>query len=75
MILSRNGFALTLFSKTTGSTDKDPDLALSAPFPITKKSFFRKVTRDLLGMTGYRRYSQAILSIFKPVIVPSSPVE
>ena len=46
-------------------TDKDPDLALSAPFPITKKSFFRKVTRDLLGMTGYRRYSQAILSIFK----------
>ena len=46
-------------------TDKDPDIALSAPFPITKKSFFRKVTRDLLGMTGYRRYSQAILSIFR----------
>ena len=28
-------------------TELDPDLALSAPFPITKKSFFRKVARDL----------------------------
>ena len=46
-------------------TELDPDLALSAPFPITKKSFFRKVARDILGITGYRRYSQALLSIFK----------
>ena len=46
-------------------TELDPDLALSAPFPITKKSFLRKVARDLLGITGYRRYSQALLSIFK----------
>ena len=46
-------------------TEDDPDLVLSAPFPITKKSFLRKVARDLLGITGFRRYSQALLSIFK----------
>ena len=46
-------------------TEDDPDLALSAPFPITKVSFFRKVLRDLTGITGFRRYSQALLSILK----------
>ena len=44
-------------------TKDDPDLALSAPFPITKKSFLRKILRDLTGITGFRRYSQALLSI------------
>jgi fatty acid desaturase len=33
----------------------DPDLALSAPFPITRRSLGRKVMRDLLGVTGYQR--------------------
>jgi len=46
-------------------TEDDPDLALSAPFPITKVSFFRKVLRDLTGITGFRRYSQALISILK----------
>ena len=46
-------------------TKDDPDLALSAPFPITKVSFFRKVLRDLTGITGFRRYSQALISILK----------
>ena len=46
-------------------TEDDPDLALSAPFPITKVSFFRKVLRDLTGITGFRRYSQALTSILK----------
>ena len=46
-------------------TEDDPDLALSAPFPITKISFFRKVLRDLTGITGFRRYSQALISILK----------
>lgn len=46
-------------------TDEDPDLLLSAPFPITKLSFIRKIVRDLLGITGFRRYKGTIKSIFK----------
>lgn len=34
---------------------EDPDLVLSAPFPITTNSFWRKMRRDLLGITGYQR--------------------
>ncbi len=34
---------------------EDPDLILSAPFPITKGSFKRKMWRDILGVTGYQR--------------------
>jgi fatty acid desaturase len=30
---------------------EDPDLALSAPFPITRKSLMRKFVRDLTGQT------------------------
>jgi len=30
---------------------EDPDLALSAPFPVTRKSLWRKVVRDLTGQT------------------------
>jgi fatty acid desaturase len=37
-------------------TDRDPDLGLARPFPITKRSFLRKVLRDLSGITGYQRY-------------------
>ena len=33
----------------------DPDLVLSAPFPITKASFKRKLIRDMLGITGYQQ--------------------
>ena len=36
-------------------TERDPDLELSAPFPISKASLRRKVRRDLLGVTGYQR--------------------
>jgi len=35
-------------------TDKDPDLKLATPFPITKSSFRRKVWRDLSGRTGLK---------------------
>ena len=45
-------------------SENDPDLSLSAPFPITKASFRRKVVRDLTGQTGFRRYSIALKSIF-----------
>ncbi len=36
-------------------TAADPDVALTAPFPITRRSFARKVFRDLSGQTGYQQ--------------------
>ena len=33
---------------------EDPDLVLSAPFPITRKSLRRKVVRDLTGQTWFK---------------------
>jgi len=36
-------------------TAQDPDLELSAPFPISGASLARKIRRDLLGITGYQR--------------------
>ena len=37
-------------------TDADPDLGLAKPFPVTRRSFARKVLRDLTGQTGVKRY-------------------
>jgi fatty acid desaturase len=34
--------------------DEDPDLVLSAPFPITRLSLRRKIVRDLTGQTYYK---------------------
>ncbi len=34
---------------------EDPDLPLSAPFPITKKSLRRKIIRDLTGQTFFKQ--------------------
>jgi len=34
---------------------EDPDLVLSAPFPITRASMWRKVVRDLSGQTFYKQ--------------------
>jgi len=33
----------------------DPDLGLSAAFPITRKSLWRKIVRDLTGQTAFQR--------------------
>jgi fatty acid desaturase len=33
---------------------EDPDLVLSAPFPITRMSLRRKIVRDLTGQTSYK---------------------
>jgi fatty acid desaturase len=33
----------------------DPDLVLSAPFPITPKSYWRKFLRDITGQTGFQQ--------------------
>lgn len=35
--------------------DNDPDLVLSAPFPITAAGLRRKVWRDLSGQTGFKQ--------------------
>lgn len=40
--------------RTTQQKD-DPDLILSAPFPITRTSFRRKMIRDITGQTGFQQ--------------------
>lgn len=40
--------------------ENDPDLHLSAKFPITKQSFRRKLWRDLSGQTGLKQYGALI---------------
>lgn len=37
-------------------TEQDPDLGLATALPVTRRSFARKMLRDLSGMTGYARY-------------------
>jgi fatty acid desaturase len=44
--------------------ENDPDLHLSAPFPITRASFRRKVIRDLTGQTGWKQKGGAIRAAF-----------
>jgi len=36
-------------------SDQDPDLVLSAPFPVTPESLQRKLLRDLTGRTGLKQ--------------------
>ncbi len=43
----------------------DPDLKLSAPFPITRASMYRKIWRDLSGQTGWKQRSQTIRNCFR----------
>ncbi|MEM1433524.1 MAG: fatty acid desaturase family protein [Pseudomonadota bacterium] len=43
---------------------EDPDLPLSAPFPITPASFRRKVWRDLTGRTGIKQYGGMLRGYF-----------
>lgn len=42
----------------------DPDLPLSAPFPITRKSFYRKMWRDLSGQTGWKAQTATLRNAF-----------
>lgn len=42
--------------------EDDPDLVLSAPFPITKASYRRKVWRDVTGRTGYQQRKAQLLN-------------
>jgi fatty acid desaturase len=46
---------------------EDPDLVLSAPFPITRASFRRKMFRDITGQTGFKqRRAQLRNALGKP---------
>ncbi len=47
---------------------EDPDLILSAPFPITRDSLRRKIVRDLTGQTFYK---QRLAPLLSPLFVPS----
>jgi len=42
----------------------DPDLSLSAPFPITQKSLNRKIVRDLTGQTTFKQRVAQFRSAF-----------
>lgn len=44
--------------------ENDPDLPLSAPFPISRKSLRRKLLRDLTGMTALKlRIGQIVMMV------------
>ncbi|MEZ6024400.1 MAG: fatty acid desaturase family protein, partial [Hyphomonadaceae bacterium] len=45
---------------------EDPDLALSAPFPITRKSLWRKIVRDLTGQTFFKQRMGQLFGGRKP---------
>ena len=51
---------------TRTQQDDDPDLILSKPFPITRKSLRRKLWRDLSGQTGYQQRKAQIINAFGP---------
>src|SRR5262249_57386315 len=42
--------------------ENDPDLVLSAPFPITRASYRRKLWRDITGQTGYQQRKAQLLN-------------
>ena len=42
--------------------DADPDLVLSAPFPITALSYRRKLWRDVTGQTGFQQRQAQLLN-------------
>ncbi|MBL8706526.1 MAG: fatty acid desaturase family protein [Rhodospirillales bacterium] len=50
----------------------DPDLPLSAPFPITRASYRRKFWRDLSGQTGYQQRKAQLLNALDDRSSPSA---
>lgn len=48
----------------------DPDLGLSAPFPISRTSLRRKIVRDLTGQTAYLRRGDQIRRALGPADAP-----
>jgi fatty acid desaturase len=58
--LAYRGYHLSHHAHT--QQEDDPDLILSAPFPVTKASYRRKFWRDLTGQTGYQQRKAQILN-------------
>src|SRR3954470_17439086 len=58
--LAYRRYHLTHHART--QQDDDPDLALSAPFPVTRASYRRKFWRDITGQTGYQQRKAQILN-------------
>jgi fatty acid desaturase len=52
--------------------EDDPDLVLSAPFPITRLSYRRKLWRDISGQTGYQQRKAQLLNALGPSDWPLS---
>src|SRR5205085_1221026 len=52
--------------------EDDPDLILSAPFPITQLSYRRKFWRDISGQTGYQQRKAQLLNALGPSDWPLS---
>src|SRR3974390_3360042 len=50
--------------------EDDPDLVLSAPFPITRRSYRRKFFRDITGQTGYQQRKAQLLNALGPAEWP-----
>jgi fatty acid desaturase len=50
--------------------EDDPDLILSAPFPITRLSYRRKFFRDITGQTGYQQRKAQLLNALGPAEWP-----
>jgi fatty acid desaturase len=46
---------------------EDPDLGLSAAFPVSRRSLQRKILRDLTGQTAYQRRGEQIRRALGPV--------
>ena len=46
-------------------TENDPDLRLSRPFPTTRASMIRKLTRDITGQTGLKQRAQQFMLALK----------
>jgi fatty acid desaturase len=42
-------------------TDRDPDLSLTDPFPVTRRALARKFARDLSGVSGIKRIAGLVL--------------
>jgi fatty acid desaturase len=51
-------------------TERDPDLILSKPFPITGASYRRKFWRDITGQTGYEQRKAQLLNALGPADRP-----
>ena len=49
---------------------EDPDLGLSAPFPISRASLRRKIIRDLTGQTAYQRRGEQLRRALGPADAP-----